>query len=120
MSELAREIRMGRHAEGDSATDAGTYPIVMDAAFGSLDDNYQEAVSDVLAKMSPQLIVLVSKSQGLGRVLPQLMPFISHLGVIETHTTAGGNVNEDIELRGQTYPYVRFAESDHAELKVIP
>ncbi|MBB2745044.1 UNVERIFIED_ORG: DNA sulfur modification protein DndD [Microbispora rosea subsp. rosea] len=119
VSELAREIRTERRAEGESAADAGTYPIVMDAAFGSLDDNYQESVSDVLAKMAPQLIVLVSKSQGLGRVLPQLMPYISHLGVIETHTTAAGPVNEDIELAGMSYPYIRAGETDHAELKVI-
>lgn len=119
VSELAREIRAERRAEGEPAVDAGVYPIVMDAAFGSLDANYQEAVSDVLARMAPQLIVLVSKSQGLAQVLPRLMPFVSHLGVIETHTTAAGDVAEDIELGGFPYPYIRSDETDHAELKVI-
>lgn len=119
VSELAREIRGERRAEGESSSDAGTYPIVMDAAFGSLDDNYQESVSEVLAKMAPQLIVLVSKSQGLGPVLPQLMPYVSHLGVIETHTTASGDVAESIELVGMEYPYIVSDETDYAELKVI-
>ncbi|QNE18703.1 AAA family ATPase [Kribbella qitaiheensis] len=119
VSKLAREIRKERRAEGDSVEDAGTYPIVMDAAFGSLDQDYQEAVSRALAKMAPQLVVLVSKSQGLGKVVTELMPYVSHLGVIETHTTAPGSVSDDIELEGMSYPYIRAAESDHSELKVI-
>ncbi len=60
--------------KANRAEDAGTYPIVMDAAFGSLDQDYQEAVSRALAKMAPQLVVLVSKSQGLGKVVTELLP----------------------------------------------
>lgn len=119
VSKLAREIRKERRAEGAAATDAGTFPIVMDAAFGSLDQDYQEAVSRALAKMAPQLVVLVSKSQGLGRVVTELLPYVSHLGVIEAHTTVAGSVSEDIELEGMSYPYIRSDESDHSELKVI-
>lgn len=119
VSKLAREIRQERRAEGAGAEDAGTFPIVMDAAFGSLDQDYQEAVSRALAKMAPQLVVLVSKSQGLGRVVTELLPYVSHLGVIETHTTAAGQVADDIELEGISYPYIRSAETDHSELKVI-
>lgn len=119
VSKLAREIRKERRAEGKSPEDAGTYPIVMDAAFGSLDQDYQEAVSRALAKMAPQLVVLVSKSQGLGKVVTELMPYVSHLGVIETYTTAPGHVSDDIELEGVSYPYIRAADSDHSELKVI-
>lgn len=119
VSKLAREIRKERRAEGAAAEDAGTFPIVMDAAFGSLDQDYQEAVSRALAKMAPQLVVLVSKSQGLGKVVTELLPYVSHLGVIETHTTAAGSVSDDIELEGMSYPYIRSADSDHSELKVI-
>ncbi|BBX74257.1 AAA family ATPase [Mycobacterium shinjukuense] len=119
VSKLAREIHKKRRADGNSAHDAGTYPIVMDAAFGSLDQDYQEAVSRALAKMAPQLVVLVSKSQGLGKVVTELMPYVSHLGVIETHTTAPGSVTDDIELEGMSYPYIRSGDSDHSELKVI-
>jgi DNA sulfur modification protein DndD len=119
VSKLAREIRQERRAEGRSAADAGTYPIVMDAAFGSLDQDYQEAVSRALAKMAPQLVVLVSKSQGLGKVVTELMPYVSHLGVIETHTTAAGNQGDDIEIQGVSYPYICPSQSDHSEVKVI-
>jgi len=120
VSKLARQIRKEHRAEGDLASDAGTYPIVMDAAFGSLDHKYQQEVSRALAQMAPQLVVLVSKSQGLGQVIDELMPYVSHLGVIVTHTTAEGDVSDDIELEGIAHPYVRSsAESDHAELTVI-
>lgn len=119
VSKLARQIRTERRAEGETPPDAGIYPIVMDAAFGSLDEDYQEAVSRALAKMAPQLVVLVSKSQGLGKVVTELMPYVSHLGVIETHTTAQGNVTDDIELEGTSYPYIRSDVSDFSELKVI-
>ncbi|PBA28930.1 hypothetical protein CKJ65_25585 [Mycobacterium intracellulare] len=119
VSKLAREIRKGGRAEGAATVDAGTFPIVMDAAFGSLDQDYQEAVSRALAKMAPQLVVFVSKSQGLGKVVNELLPYVSHLGVIEAHTTAEGNITEDIELEGMAYPYIRSDASDHSELKVI-
>ncbi|MFK0198972.1 AAA family ATPase [Streptomyces lavendulae] len=119
VSQLAREIRTERRAEGKSPHDSGTYPIVMDAAFGSLDQDYQQAVSRALAKMAPQLVVLVSKSQGLGKVVSELMPYVGHLGVLETHTTKPDSVADDIELEGISYPYIRPDETDHSELKVI-
>ncbi|WP_034274428.1 AAA family ATPase [Haloechinothrix halophila] len=119
VSKLAREIRKERRAEGEASEEAGTYPIVMDAAFGSLDHNYQEAVSRALAQMAPQLVVLVSKSQGLGRVVTELNPYVSHLGAIEAHTSLPNTPNEDIELRGQAYPYIRHSETDYSLLKEI-
>ena len=120
VSELAREIRAERRAEGELPADAGTYPIVMDAAFGSLDQNYQREVSRALAQMAPQLVVLVSKSQGLGHVVGELKPYVSHLGVIVTHTTSTSDAAEDIELDGVAYPYIRpSADADYAELRAI-
>ncbi|SFP89553.1 DNA sulfur modification protein DndD [Geodermatophilus dictyosporus] len=119
VSELAREIRKGRRAEGESSEDAGAYPIVMDAAFGSLDENYQREVSRALAEMAPQLVVFVSKSQGMGHVVENLLPHVSHLGVIVTHTSQP-DVGETIELEGMTYPYIMSGvEMNRAELKVI-
>lgn len=119
VSKLAREVRQERRAGGGPDADDGSYPIVMDAAFGSLDQDYQQAVSRVLAKMAPQLVVLVSKSQGLGSVVKELMPYVGHLGVIETHTTSASGVADDIVLDGIAHPYIRSAPSDYSELKAI-
>lgn len=119
VSTLARESKDLQHAEGDNVPDAGMYPIVMDAAFGSLDVNYQTAVSRALAKLAPQLVVLVSKSQGLGNVLTELRPFLSHLGVIQSHASGTGVEVEDIELNGTLYPYIRPSETAYSKLQEI-
>lgn len=112
VSELARELRAERRSDGDQGTDNGAYPIVMDAAFGSLDDNYQKEVSRALSEMAPQLVVLVSKSQGLGHVMNNLRPRVSNLGVIVTHTSSGTHESEPIELDGQSYPYIHSSAAD--------
>ncbi|WP_062526626.1 AAA family ATPase [Demequina rhizosphaerae] len=117
VSKLARELRAERHAEGNEAPDSGTYPIVMDAAFGSLDQNYQEAVARSLASMAPQLVVLVSKSQGLGKVVEQLDSYVSHFGVIEAHTSLPDAADEEIELHGYEYPYIRHDDDDFTVLR---
>jgi DNA sulfur modification protein DndD len=119
VSELAREIRKESRAEGGSKEDSGTYPIVMDAAFGSLDQDYQQAVSRVLARMAPQLVVLVSKSQGLGDVVTELLPYVEHFGVIETRSASADMASDDIELEGISYPYIRPGEADYSELRTI-
>ncbi|TJY69479.1 hypothetical protein E4J89_11200 [Arthrobacter sp. CAU 1506] len=119
VSTLARESKELQDAEVSGAPDAGVYPIVMDAAFGSLDVNYQTAVSRALAKLAPQLVVLVSKSQGLGNVLTELRPFLSHLGVIQSHASGSGVEPEDIELSGTPYPYIRPSETAYSKLQEI-
>lgn len=119
VSTLARESKELHHAEDNSVPDAGVYPIVMDAAFGSLDINYQTAVSRALAKLAPQLVVLVSKSQGLGTVLTELRPHLSHLGIVESHASGRGVSVETIELNGTLYPYIQPSTTAHSQLKEI-
>ncbi len=120
VSTLAREAKDLQPADGSSAPDAGVYPIVMDAAFGSLDENYQTNVASALAKLAPQLVVLVSKSQGLGTVLTELRPFLSHLGVVESYAAGDGVQPEDIEFHGTPYPYIRPSETTHSKLQEVP
>lgn len=120
VSELAREVKKERAEAGESKEDWGTYPIVMDAAFGSLDENYQEEVSRVLANMAPQLVVLVSKSQGLGTVLSVLESKVNRMGVVVTHSSNTVHDPEEIVLEGRTYPYVMTKEdSNWSELKAV-
>ena len=120
VSQLAREVRVERHSDGELHPEAGNYPIVMDAAFGSLDLNYQGAVSRALARMAPQMVVLVSKSQGMGEVIRELREHISHVGVITAHSTNQEQESESIELYGRAYSYIKTrADFDWAELKVV-
>ncbi|MDJ0427284.1 DNA sulfur modification protein DndD [Rhodococcus fascians] len=119
VSKIARERPKGVRAEGEDR-DVGTYPIVMDAAFGSLDKNYQKDISSALAKLAPQLVVLVSKSQGMGEVIKELRPHVSNIGVITVNTTSTRDVGEQIEVDGRSYDYIKTgAESNYSELKEI-
>lgn len=116
VSQLAREVAQGR----DESSDSGEYPIVMDAAFGSLDENYKRDVADALARLAPQMIVMVSKGQGLGEVFDQLRPHCNHLGVIVGHMTSASSNSETIELGGFEYPYINAgADKDWAELTEV-
>lgn len=120
VSELAREVRREKDEHGGGLGDLGTYPIVMDAAFGSLDETYQEEVSRALAGMAPQLVVLVSKSQGLGTVLSVLESKVHRLGIVVTHSSNEVRDPEEIELEGRNYPYVTTKDqADWSELKEI-
>ena len=113
VSKLAREVA----DELDHEIDSGDYPIVLDAAFGSLDDEYQREVSRAIAALFPQMIVLVSKQQGEGAVFKELRPHASNIGVIVTHTTKRGKKPLDIEIDGYSHPYrVVGADADRAEL----
>lgn len=116
VSHLAREVAARQQGDG-GGDDGGSYPIVMDAAFGSLDLNYQRDVSSALAKLAPQMVVLVSKSQGQGEVFNQLRPNVNHLGVIVAHTSNGAQPPETIELGGYEHDYIRTqSDSDWAQL----
>lgn len=120
VSELAREVRQERAEDGEATADWGTYPIVMDAAFGSLDENYQKEVSRALASMAPQLVVLVSKSQGLGNVISELSPHVRHLGIVVTHTSNVEHDSEAIVLEGREYPYIQTREeANWSELRTV-
>ena len=117
VSQLAREVAQGR----DESSDSGEYPIVMDAAFGSLDENYKRDVAFALARLAPQMIVMVSKGQGQGEVFDQLRPHCSNLGVIVGHMTSTSSKSEDIELGGFEYPYIDAgADKDWTELMEVP
>lgn len=119
VSELAAEYRKRNNERRGILDEGGRFPIVMDAAFGSLDRNYQRDVSEALSRLAPQMVVLVSKSQGLGTVMEQLGPHIGVLGVIEAHSTNPHASDEDVELNGRSFPYIRTkAENDFARIEV--
>lgn len=119
VSELAAEYRKRNNERKGILDEGGRFPIVMDAAFGSLDRNYQRDVSEALSRLAPQMIVLVSKSQGLGTVMEQLEPHVGVLGVVTAYSTKAEAANEDIDLRGRKIPYIRTqAENDFSLIGV--
>ena len=85
----------------------GIYPIVMDSPFGSLDDNYREQVAGAIPLLAPQVIVFVTKSQGLGEVREKFGSRIGKEAVITYFTPKQDAEGEEIVLDGRKYPYIR-------------
>lgn len=85
----------------------GDFPIVMDAAFGNLDDDYRKHIARFLPDMTPQVIVLTSKAQASGVVEDELRDRVGEQYVITTHTTRAdlNDVTERISVAGRDYPY---------------
>ena len=95
----------------------GVFPIVIDAAFGSLDNNYRRDVAKALPKLAPQIIVLVSKAQGEGPVADEIAPHVGATYVMAVHSKRVDVPSEKIDLGGKDYDYVVPAsDSNRTEL----
>ena len=96
----------------------GIFPIVMDAAFGSLDENYRRDVAMLLPRLAEQTIVLVSKSQGMGPVVDELNSRVGASYVIHFRTAKPNVPVETIMLDASEYAYVDGSSdgSEYAEL----
>lgn len=95
----------------------GIYPIVMDAAFGSLDLNYRKEVALGLPDLAEQVVVIVSKSGGEG-VHEHLRSRVGRSFVIQYTTPKASTQTETITLEGTEFPYVR-PSGDGAEYASI-
>jgi DNA sulfur modification protein DndD len=61
--------------ESDADTEyftGGIYPILMDSPYGALDDEHRRQVSNVIPRMAPQVVTLVTDSQWRGPVANEL------------------------------------------------
>ncbi|WP_182872768.1 AAA family ATPase [Microbispora sp. H10670] len=85
----------------------GDFPVVMDAVFGNLDEDYREAIADFLPKLASQVVIMTSKGQAGDIVEQVLRPRLGKQYVITAHTTKTdvSNATETLTLDGNTYPY---------------
>ncbi|TDD89523.1 hypothetical protein E1293_04755 [Actinomadura darangshiensis] len=85
----------------------GDFPVVMDAVFGNLDDDYRQAVSDFLPRLASQVVILTSKAQAGEIVEQELRPRLGKQYVITTHTTKTdvSSATEMLTLNGDAYRY---------------
>jgi DNA sulfur modification protein DndD len=118
VADFARE-RSEDHHDGDEILGGfagGIFPVVMDSPFGKLDVTYQERIAEAIPRLASQVIVMVSKSQGLGAVKDVLLPRIGKQAVVR-HATGDRNKEEDIELPSGAVPFVVYQEGvDAAEI----
>lgn len=117
LAEFAR-LRHEEAAQKGASTGAGLqyrggiYPLVTDSPFGNLDDNYCTDIARVIPKLAPQVIVMVSKRQGLGPVENELGPRIGARDVLVYHTPKEGEVDEAINLLGHDHSYIVSTDED--------
>lgn len=98
----------------------GHFPIVIDAAFGSLDEGYRMEVAQALPRLAPQVVALLSKGQASGQVNERLAPRRGRVYVI-TYYTPVIDQNETITIDGHEVPYIVSAgpEDERAELTEV-
>ena len=121
IADLARE-RYEQTASKDGGLtgfQGGIYPIVMDSAFGSLDEGYQKAVAKAVPSLVPQVVILVSKSQGLGEVQPELAPRIGERYVLSYWTPKDDMSEEQIRLDGVSRQYVSKSPNDYEWVEIM-
>ncbi|EFG78010.1 putative DNA sulfur modification protein DndD [Mycobacterium parascrofulaceum ATCC BAA-614] len=95
----------------------GIFPIVMDAAFGSLDLNYRREVALGLPGLAEQVVVIVSKSGGDG-AYEHLKDRVGRSYVIQYLTPKSDTKPETISIEGREYPYVQPSD-DGSEYALI-
>jgi DNA sulfur modification protein DndD len=110
LAQVAKEQFEARDkSDAVSAFEGGVYPIVMDSPFGTLDESPRRDVAAAIPKLAPQVIVLVSKSQGLGAVREELAPHIGKTYVIVYNSTKEDIEEELIDIDGVLLPYTSYS-----------
>lgn len=116
----ARYEQTSESGGGGVGARGGIYPVVMDAAFGSLDENYRREVATGLPGLAEQIVILVSKSGGQGAV-DHLESLVGRSYVIHYLTPKVDVPSETIELGDAEYSYVDVSDdgSEYAEITEV-
>lgn len=99
--------------------DSGTFPLVMDSPFGSLDEIHRRQVAKAITKLANQLIVLVTKTQWRVEVEHEMDKAIGKEYVL-TYNSPKADCEEDfIRLGGMSYPLVKRSPNEFEYTEVI-
>ncbi|NJK38824.1 MAG: AAA family ATPase [Oscillatoriales cyanobacterium SM2_3_0] len=100
--------------------DSGTFPMVMDSPFGSLDEIYRRRVAQSLPTLANQLVILASKTQWRGEVEAEMR---SHIGqeyvLVYNSPKLEESEGDQIELSGQSYPLVRLSPNEFEYTEIL-
>lgn len=99
--------------------DSGTFPIVMDSPFGSLDEIYRRQVSRSLPMLANQLVVLASKTQWRGEVAEEMSEHISKEYVLVYNSPKPEVESDAITLGGEQYPLVRLSPNEFEYTEIL-
>jgi DNA sulfur modification protein DndD len=99
--------------------DSGTFPIVMDSPFGSLDEIYRRQVAKSLPKLANQLVILVTKTQWRGEVEEETTRFIGKEYVLVYNSPKPDCEEDSIEINGNSYPLVKASPNQFEYTEII-
>jgi DNA sulfur modification protein DndD len=118
---LAALARHGHEETSGSlfTTSGGIFPIVMDAPFGTLDETPRREVARGLPQLAPQVVIFVSKAQGLGAAEEELRPRVGRSWVIHYLTPKDDVTPESIELSFGSVRYVDLATDGVERAEIV-
>ena len=100
----------------------GTFPVVMDSPFGSLDNEYRQGIAEWLPTVAPQVVVLVTGSQWQGVVDEALAPKVGHEYIMAYHgpkVPKASNMAR-LMLHGKEYEQLRVdAEYEYTRIEEV-
>lgn len=118
---LAAMARQGHEETSASlfTTSGGIFPIVMDAPFGTLDETPRREVARGLPQLAPQVVIFVSKAQGLGAAEEELRPRVGRSWVIHYLTPKEDVTPESIELSIGSFAYIDLASNGVERAEIV-
>lgn len=102
---LTKFSKLRQNAQGGKWVPGTVAPLILDSPFGQLDPYYKQSTATFIPEMAEQVIMLVSSSQGDGKVLEAIKDRIGAEYVLVSHNRgARGDKPEDkLDLHGQEY-----------------
>lgn len=102
--------------------DSSTFPIVMDSAFGSLDEISRRQIAKTIPRLANQLVVLASKTQWRGEVEAEMAARVGREYVMTYYSSKPDCQQDAIELGGENYPLIRQSpnEFEYTEIREVP
>ncbi len=101
--------------------DSNTFPIVMDSAFGSLDEISRRQIAKTIPQLANQLVVLVSKTQWRGEVETEMAARVGREYVLTYYSSKPDCQQDTMELGGEIYPLIRQSpnEFEYTEIREV-
>jgi len=114
-----------RRSEGDEGglfVPATVAPLILDSPFGQLDNNYRQATAQFIPSMAPQVVLLVSSSQGRKEVYSALQDRIGKEYVLVAHNVQerGGKSEDVLSIGGMQIATTLFGrERSMTEIRKV-
>jgi len=102
-----------RKDKGDVLLRPGTVaPLLLDSPFGQLDPEYQVDAATHIPALSPQVVLLVSGSQGNAKVLEAIGPSVGkeYVLISEHRSPQGGKKETKLVRHGKEYVTLRYSQ----------